>query len=216
MGNSLIQQSEAARGNILSSLKAAQNTNEGPVLSDKCPVRVFSEPRDLLSTFKDELTKIKGKVLEFSSDSELVSILHDLKNECSWDKLFTRDTELLNLLKSNMPVSSDQDDLVEMKAGITRCEFLVARSGSVVVSSAQPSGRLMNIFPPMHIVVAKVSQLVPFLDDAIDGIKVRYKHNIPSQVTVITGASRTADIEKTLVMGAHGPKELIVLVDTNT
>jgi len=84
------------------------------------------------------------------------------------------------------------------------------------VSSSCYSGRLLNVFPPVHIVVARASNLVPFIENAIAHLKQKYVNNMPSQATIITGPSRTADIEKTLVMGAHGPKELLVLIDINS
>ncbi len=70
----------------------------------------------------------------------------------------------------------------------------------------------MFVFPETHIVIAKASHVVDELKDALNGMKTKYAGNFPSQITVITGPSRTADIEKTLVMGAHGPKALYVLM----
>ena len=95
------------------------------------------------------------------------------------------------------------------KIGITRCEFLIARLGSIIISSKQ-DGRRINIYPEVHIVLALASQLVPDLKDALKSIRKKYADGLPSMISVITGPSRTADIEKTLVMGAHGPKELYV------
>ena len=68
------------------------------------------------------------------------------------------------------------------------------------------------VYPETHLVVAKASQVVAELKDALVGIKMKYQDNFPSQITTITGPSRTADIEKTLVMGAHGPKNLYVFM----
>ncbi|NCB08470.1 MAG: hypothetical protein EOM73_09935, partial [Bacteroidia bacterium] len=96
--------------------------------------------------------------------------------------------------------------------GITGCEFLIAHTGSVMVSSAQKGGRQMSVYPPIHVVIAQKSQLVGYLDEAYSGIQKKYGRNLPSQLTLITGPSRTADIEKTLVMGAHGPRELHVFL----
>jgi L-lactate dehydrogenase complex protein LldG len=70
----------------------------------------------------------------------------------------------------------------------------------------------MTVFPEIHIVVAYSSQLVPDLKDAFKEIKKKYEPEFPSVISLITGPSRTADIEKTLVMGAHGPKELYVFL----
>jgi len=99
-----------------------------------------------------------------------------------------------------------------MQAGITGCEFLIARTGSVVVSSASLSGRQMNVFPPVHIVLAHISQLVNLPEDALIAMQEKYGITLPSTISTITGPSRTADIEKTLVLGAHGPKEFIVFL----
>ena len=99
---------------------------------------------------------------------------------------------------------------------ITSCEFLVARTGSIVISSRQTSGRRLAVFPSTHIVVAYTSQLVRDVKDALEGIKNKYGDQLPSMITTITGPSRTADIEKTLILGAHGTKEVYVfLVDDN-
>ena len=80
-----------------------------------------------------------------------------------------------------------------------------------MVSSALGSGRRMYVFPENHIIIAKASQVVTEIKDALSGIKKRYPEKLPSQISLITGPSRTADIEKTLVLGAHGPKKLFVI-----
>src|SRR5690606_2989401 len=100
----------------------------------------------------------------------------------------------------------------EADAGITGCEALIARSGSILLSNGNASGRRLGIFPPLHIVMAKTDQIVPDLKEAFAFLRQKYGGTLPSMVSTITGPSRTADIEKTLVQGAHGPKELFVLV----
>ena len=67
-----------------------------------------------------------------------------------------------------------------------------------------------NFFAEKHLVVAYASQLVPEIKDALIGMREKYNGKLPSMITQITGASRTADIEKTLVLGMHGPKEIYV------
>jgi len=81
-----------------------------------------------------------------------------------------------------------------------------------MVSSGLNSGRRIMVYPETHVVIAKASQVVPELKDALVGMKKKYQGKFPSQITTITGPSRTADIEKTLVMGAHGPKRLYVFM----
>jgi len=99
--------------------------------------------------------------------------------------------------------------------GITYCEALVARNGSVLVSNGTAAGRRLSIYPHIHIVIAYTSQLVLDLKDGFKVLKEKYPENMPSMVSNITGPSRTADIEKTLVLGAHGPKELYVFLLEN-
>lgn len=92
--------------------------------------------------------------------------------------------------------------------GVTGCECLVAQTGSIIVTSRAQGGRALSVLPPVHLVVASRQHLVPDLDTAVVLIRQRYAGNWPSALSVITGPSRTADIEKILVQGAHGPKRL--------
>jgi L-lactate dehydrogenase complex protein LldG len=92
----------------------------------------------------------------------------------------------------------------------------VARLGTIVMSSRVAPGRRMMVFPEIHLVLAYASQLVPDLRHAFQKLKAKFGENYPSLVSLITGPSRTADIEKTLVMGAHGPRELYVFLIDDT
>ena len=93
--------------------------------------------------------------------------------------------------------------------------MLVARTGTIVMSAAQQSGRTVSVYAPVHICIAYTKQLVYDIKDALQSLKDRYAGNIPSLITFASGPSRTADIEKTLVTGVHGPKEVyLFLVDS--
>ena len=110
------------------------------------------------------------------------------------------------------PFYSTDTDFLQADVGITLCEALVARNGSIMVSNAGAAGRRLSIYPNIHIVLAYTSQLVMDLKDGLTLIKEKYSDKLPSMISNITGPSRTADIEKTLVIGAHGPKELFVFL----
>ena len=97
----------------------------------------------------------------------------------------------------------------DIKVSFTSCRALLAHTGSIVIDSQQAWGRTLSILPDVHIVLATTRQLVYHLESILTPAQ---QHKLPSMLTVITGASRTADIEKTLVMGAHGPKELYLLL----
>jgi L-lactate dehydrogenase complex protein LldG len=171
---------------------------------------------DAITCFKNELEAISGQCLVVNDEAELYETL---KNELAVRQLttvFCRDEAITSQLEKYAIASTNSNaDFEAMTCGITACEFLIARTGSVLVSSAGASGRQMNVFPPVHIIIASASQLVDYPEEALIAIQKKYANQLPSVITTITGPSRTADIEKTLVLGAHGPKELIVFVVKN-
>ena len=163
--------------------------------------------------FAKELIDVSGKFVYCSDDAEFADILHSVMVENKWESIHCIDDDLQNIMdQTGVKYSSDEAGFENMVAGLTRCEFLVARLGSVMVSSAHASGRRMNVFPETHLIYARASQLVPDLRAALKGIKEKYGKKLSSLITMITGPSRTADIEKTLVMGAHGPRNLYVFM----
>ena len=104
------------------------------------------------------------------------------------------------------------DDLESCDAGVTGCEVLVAQTGGIMVSVGSSGGRALSVLPPHHVVIARASQMVPDLTSAFEHVKKRYGKMFPSFLSFITGPSRTGDIERILVLGAHGPKRLTVLL----
>ena len=107
--------------------------------------------------------------------------------------------------------SSEGGPRESSQATISACEALVAQTGSVLVSAAC-GGRGASVVAPVHIVVATVTQLLPDIDAALARVQERGIVAQNSFLCLITGSSRTADIEKILVMGAHGPRRLIVVL----
>jgi L-lactate dehydrogenase complex protein LldG len=167
----------------------------------------------LEQTFKTQLEAISGKVLIFQSQSELFSSLKTQLQQFQTEHVFCSESGIIkDLVQFEIGFNEYAAVVKNMEVGITGCDFLVAQTGSVMVSSAQGGGRQMNIFAPLHIVIASRDQLVATLEEAYSKILLKYPDGLPSQVALVTGPSRTADIEKTLVLGAHGPRELWVMI----
>jgi L-lactate dehydrogenase complex protein LldG len=103
-------------------------------------------------------------------------------------------------------------ELETCDAGLTECEVLVAQTGSVCVTTRTSGGRALSVLPPHHVVVARRSQMVADLPAAYEHLTAKYESGYPSFMGFITGPSRTGDIERILVLGAHGPKRLTVLL----
>lgn len=119
--------------------------------------------------------------------------------------------ELLRAAEVNFTVD-ENDFLAHADAGLTSCEALVARTGSIVVSPASAAGRRLSIYPDQHLVVARPGQIVAEIGQGLALMQQRYGAAMPSMLSLTTGPSRTADIEKTLVLGAHGPRRLALFL----
>lgn len=117
------------------------------------------------------------------------------------------------LREAGVAFRADETEFIEnADLGLTSCEALVARTGSVLVSAATASGRRLSIYPDQHLVLARPSQVVAEIGEGLRVIQARYGTQMPSMVSLTTGPSRTADIEKTLVLGAHGPRRLALFL----
>lgn len=174
----------------------------------------FVQPQEPLATwFKKTLENLSGIC-------EIVSTIDDalayIQTKTNSQLIYCTDNEVQALL-NNHTISFEENDSASRTAtySITRCEALVSRTASVLVSSSHMQGRRPIAAPEVHIVLAYTNQLFPDFPQALSFIETKYGESLPSQITSITGPSRTADIEKTLVLGAHGPKELIVLLIEN-
>ena len=188
-----------------------------PIIDQESSVyKEMTEPLDV--TFAEELVRIAGKFVYCESEDEFIGNLKSFIIEKDWSVVFCQDPTLQRILKTGgIPFEAHSEALLDARIGITRCEYLVARLGTVMVSSRLSPGRKITVYPEIHLVLGYASQLVPDLKQAFAGIKKKYRDNYPSMISLISGPSRTADIEKTLVMGAHGPKELYVfLIDDST
>lgn len=197
---------------IRNGLKSAQFKDiEVPKMTNK---QIFITPdRPLIEIFENELNKINGQFIYCKNKEELIENLRQLDKEKKIGLCYSPDNQFIDILsKSGILYIKDFEKSTEIKSGISACEFLIARYGSVMVSSKQPGARRIFSFPEIHMVIAFESQLVPEIEEGLEGIKKKYGTELPSQIINITGPSRTADIEKTLILGAHGPKQLIVFV----
>lgn len=172
-------------------------------------VHLFRE-EDPSVIFVEEFTAAGGKFLYCENEDELMENLHAVVSDQQFNAVFCLEEKLRYMLnKAEIPATSEPDALVSSQAALTYCDYLIARTGSILLSSGSNSGRKLHAIPDAHLVVSYASQMVNDLRDALRKIKSRSNDGeMPSEITVVTGPSRTADIEKTLVMGAHGPKDV--------
>ncbi len=170
----------------------------------------------LEESFAKEFIKANGKFVFCPEVKDLAENLQILIKDAGLKKVYCKEDYLVALLESiGADVEQDSANVFSCQASVTGCEVLIARHGTIVCSSKN-AGRKGIVVPPVHIVVATSHQLVDSIADAMQYINEKYGKEKPSLISFLTGPSRTADIEKTLVHGAHGPKEVyLFLLDVN-
>ncbi|MFV0604431.1 MAG: lactate utilization protein C [Niabella sp.] len=167
--------------------------------------------------FAEKFTALQGKFAYCLNQQDFTKQFNSLVVEQNWNKVYCIEDNLKPLLGEGYSENNSSINLADSDVSVTGCEYLVARTGSIVMTAAQQSGRNTSVYAPEHVCVAYASQLVYDIKDALEGVKEKYGDQIPSLITFATGPSRTADIEKTLVVGVHGPKEVFVfLIDDSS
>jgi len=177
-------------------------------------------PAERLQLLVENLGKLRAVVQQVPDLTAASDYLFTLARERDWHRVAWHPHPLVEPLLAGVPCATyrvdaadfDKNALESCDAGITSCEALVAQTGSILVSSATSGGRALSILPHVHVVVATADQIVATLADALHAAKARHDGHLPSMLSFITGPSRTGDIERILVLGAHGPKELILIL----
>jgi L-lactate dehydrogenase complex protein LldG len=175
----------------------------------------FEERIDL---FRKNASDLRAEFHLVDNLQEASKLLLGLSAAEAWRKIGCHAGELTDAMQRQLGLAICKTDepysvgeLENCDAAITECDALIAQTGSVLVTSRSAGGRALSVLPPHHIVIAKRSQLVGDLTDAFVLIKEKYGGNYPSFISFITGPSRTGDIERVLVLGAHGPKKLTIV-----
>lgn len=190
---------EEVLGRVRSALGRSGSAVSAPPALLREPSPVGTEQR--IEAFRAALEKLAGKVHVASSPAEagefVQSVIGD-RTAVIADAPSLRDCGLL-------PVSGD---VSAADIGVTDAAYGLADTGSLVMLADQQP-RLYSLLPPMHIAVLPVQRLLSGLDELLTSLPNPAEQT--SSMVLITGPSRTADIEQILVRGVHGPGELQVV-----
>jgi L-lactate dehydrogenase complex protein LldG len=119
----------------------------------------------------------------------------------------------IEVVAAGTPEAEQRSTVFQAEAGLSGVDYLIAETGSVILLSRPQQPRLFSLLPPLHIAVAERRQLLPDLFDLFTLLDSQ-RDNLSACVSIITGPSKTGDIELRLVTGVHGPGEVhIVLID---
>jgi L-lactate dehydrogenase complex protein LldG len=170
-----------------------------------------------LALFAKNAADLRATFQLVSDEQQLAHKLKALRDGGKWQRVATHKSEVASVQAAllGLPLLMVNDGYVKIEleqcdASITECDALVAQTGTVLVTSNTAGGRALSCLPPHHVVIARRSQLVADLPAAFALIQHKYGANYPSMISFITGPSRTGDIERILVLGAHGPKQLTI------
>ena len=173
---------------------------------------------DQVNAFAANAMDLKAEFHLLDSPDALAPLLQKLRDAEGWERAASHRGRLtdaacqalgLPVLRTDQPYNVN--DLEVCDTGITECDALIAQTGSVLITSRSAGGRALSVLPPHHVVLSRRDQLLPDLPSAFELLQQIYADNCPSFISFITGPSRTGDIERILVLGAHGPKKLTII-----
>lgn len=198
----------SARDSILNKIRSALKQSVPapyPTVRDKV-VMLPAAPSDISSLFAHQFEALQGHFFFCEDKTAMHQQLKNLMQEKQWKHIFCAAPFLQDQWPSMDIIP--YESLATCDVSITGCENLVARTGTIVLSAALPQGRTASVYAPAHVCIAYTDQLVYDLPDVLQPLAEKHNQNLPSLISFASGPSRTADIEKTLVTGVHGPKEV--------
>jgi L-lactate dehydrogenase complex protein LldG len=180
---------------------------------------VGDSPEDQLALFQINASDLRAQFYFAKNRDEMIAALQQVRDAEGWKKIGSHAGELTDMAGKalGLPICKadqayDANELEACDAGITECDALIAQTGSVLITNRSAGGRALSVLPPHHVVLARRDQLLRDLPEAFQFLKKKYGSNYPSMMSFITGPSRTGDIERILVLGAHGPKKLTIIM----
>jgi L-lactate dehydrogenase complex protein LldG len=177
---------------------------------------VESDFQNQWNLLTQNFSALKTDYALLKNTDELKTFVRELAQKEQWKRMgihwsnMTAHAANLPLEKVRVDFGYDSAELEKCDVGITECDAVVAQTGSILITSRSAGGRGLSVLPPHHLVLARTSQIVPDLPAAYELLYRRYGTDFPSMVSLITGPSRTGDIERIVVLGAHGPKKLTI------
>ena len=175
-----------------------------------------------LELFKESLEAVDGHCIVVSSDSEVINSLTEIIRSLQSTRLrgrqiaISNDADVERLIHQcdldidELAVTPSASDVFRFDVGISRAQAGIAETGTLLLDSSRERHRLVSLVPPVHIAILRESEIVGTLSEAL--ALLRRSEQLTSIATLVTGPSRTADIELTLAIGVHGPQELYVIV----
>jgi L-lactate dehydrogenase complex protein LldG len=198
------------------------------------PLEVFVEPVggidgvEMIERFVQEASAVRAQVHRLTDKGQLVEKILEIcahqsgEIALSGPTLFGNTDVRAELGARGLSIFTDNQagheqtvaGLASCAVGVTAAEYAIAETGTIVLSSDEPDALLVSLLPPLHIAVVRSEQMIATMDEALAriGRERMGPGSSTRSVTLITGPSRTSDVELVLSIGVHGPKELHVII----
>jgi L-lactate dehydrogenase complex protein LldG len=184
-----------------------------------CLPPVPSDHSGRLTLFRERSVQLKTDFRIVDSPEAAATTMARLRDRYKWTSAAAHHHPLIDPIIEALALKTifveerpEKKALERCSVGITGCDALIAQTGSILVTSRSAGGRSLSVLPPHHVVLATPDQLLPDLPEAFQLLSTKYSDRYPSFAGLITGPSRTGDIERILVLGAHGPRNLTVIL----
>ncbi len=213
-----------ARVRILGRLRAAAPTTAPAAAPTPSPPAAPADRRALLQSFRERLEAVRAEVHRCDTDAWPVLVQQLARERGVARLLFGADGPLADALRRQFaddgppalvpyadPIEAWKEELFYgIDAGITSSLGGIADTGSVILWPGPAEPRLLSLVPPIHFVIVEAAQLHATLADAMAA--QRWAEGMPTNALLISGPSKSADIEQTIAYGVHGPKAFVVIV----
>jgi L-lactate dehydrogenase complex protein LldG len=167
--------------------------------------------------FAENFIRNGGKFVYCENIEEAVDSIRFFTQQENWDKIYCAEETLQRILThAGLPFTDNPNELIVRKIGMTTCDFLIARTGSIVFSSQSASGRRIFSVLDTQIVVGTVAQIQPDLRAAFKLIKEKFTTKMPSMFSITNGLSRIEDIDGHVQQGLGAKQLFLFLIDTTT
>jgi L-lactate dehydrogenase complex protein LldG len=213
----------STRDTILQRVRTA--LSKGPAVAPPPAPEVWPRlnpaPTAMAEQFQESLVAVQGEVVRCATIDEAGRTLAELARKQSWTSVGAMDRPLVREAVGGLSTDAlhwispewTPRQMADLSVSVIEPDMLLADTGSCLIDCATAQDRLLCYLPPACVVVARVGQLVEHLPAAWTEIAPRVADSTErGEFVIVTGPSRTADIEKFLILGVHGPKQLIVLL----
>jgi L-lactate dehydrogenase complex protein LldG len=220
--------SKGSRDRIFSRLHAALDQATVPnTQPPEMPIKQIGQ-KEKIAKLKTLMEAMRTEVYTTRVQNWTTALEDIFKNRKIKNLLYPPQTEIGRALELKMKNSTQglpqlipyDDNIEQLKemvfkvdAGITSAAGAIAETGALILWPTQEEPRLMSIVPTIHIAILHADTIHNSLSEVIQN--EGWSQKMPTNIVLISGPSKTADIEMTLAFGVHGPRELIVLIVEN-